>query len=306
MFFEVIIIITVLTPTYNRASLLKRAFKSLCSQTVFDFEWIIIDDGSTDNTLETVKEFTASAPPFEIVYCHQQNGGKHRAINKGVSLAKGEFVFVLDSDDYLTNDAISKNIKWTDEIKDDDGLAGVAGLRCDPKTNAVIGGRPQKDYIDANYIERIKYRLQGDKAETFKTEIMKKFPYPEFEGENFLRESASWDRIALAGYKLRWHNEIIYYCEYLEDGLTRNTDISRYKKNYNGFTYCVKLQVKNYPFPYNLLKAGHYRFISKKFGISDGKVKDNLNINSFELFFGKLIFYLNKLRKGLTSGGKKN
>lgn len=96
---------TILTPTYNRAYILKNALDSLCRQTDPDFEWIIVDDGSTDNTEQLVRAWLAEPLPFPLHYIKQENGGKHRALNRGVLSAVYDYVLILDSDDYLTDDA---------------------------------------------------------------------------------------------------------------------------------------------------------------------------------------------------------
>lgn len=95
--------ITVFTPTYNRGYCLERLFKSLLNQTFTDFEWLIIDDGSIDNTEELVKDFQESCKDFPIIYKKTENGGKHRAINRGMSLVNGEMILFMDSDDWLRN-----------------------------------------------------------------------------------------------------------------------------------------------------------------------------------------------------------
>ena len=98
-------LITVLTPTYNRAKLLERLYQSLCQQTYQDFEWIVVNDGSKDHTNEVVQSFVAEKK-INIIYIKQENGGKHRAVNSGVKVAKGELIFIADSDDWLPFNAI--------------------------------------------------------------------------------------------------------------------------------------------------------------------------------------------------------
>ena len=99
--------ITVFTPSFNRAHLLSRLYDSLLKQTTNDFEWLIVDDGSTDDTETKVEEFINKGE-LPIRYYKQQNGGKHRAINTGVQLASGELFFIVDSDDGLVHDCIQK------------------------------------------------------------------------------------------------------------------------------------------------------------------------------------------------------
>lgn len=289
--------ITILTPTYNRAYILTEAFRSLCMQTSFDFEWIIVDDGSTDNTESMVNAWLTESMPFNIKYFKQLNGGKHRAINKGVSLAESDYILILDSDDFLENDAVSFIHKWIKSIEGLDNFAGVAGLRGWKDRNEPIGNNLSTDYIDATNLERKKYHLSGDKAEIYKTEILKKYPFPEFDGENFIRESAVWDRIAMAGYKLRWFNKIIYRCEYQEDGLTKGVNEAVYANNFNGFTYCIKLQILNQKFPYKHLKIGYFSSVAHSKELDDKEILSLLCIRKSELLIGKFIYFLHRIIK---------
>lgn len=215
--------VTIFTPIYNRANLIGKLYQSLLCQTDFDFEWLIVDDGSTDNIAEVVAKWKQEERAcFPIRFFQQKNGGKHRAINRGVLLAKGEAFFIVDSDDYLEKDAVELIHRWWEDVKTDDCYAGVSGLKADT-AGKVVGGRPAFEwYVDALNIERGKYGLLGDKAEAYKTSVLKKYPFPEFEDENFLQEGIVWDRIAHDGYKIRWFNQVIYICEYRADGLTRH------------------------------------------------------------------------------------
>lgn len=215
--------ITVFTPVYNRAYIIEKLYKSLRRQTSFEFEWLIVDDGSNDNVAELINVWIRDKTvPFEIRYYYQENGGKHRAVNKGVQLAKGEAFFIVDSDDYLRDDAIEQISAWWSQIAKDDTFAGISGLRC-YESGEVIGGElPAEEYIDATLLEWFKYGIEGDKAEVYKTELLKQYPFPEYEGESFMSEDVVWYAIGGDGYKVRWYNKAIYVCEYLEDGLTRN------------------------------------------------------------------------------------
>lgn len=215
--------VTVFTSTYNRAYILGNLYKSLQNQTTYDFEWIIIDDGSEDGTEELVRSWICdTGNNFQIIYRKVLNGGKHRAINLGTMLAKYEAFFIVDSDDILTEDAIEFINTEFSKIADQVEFAGISGLKM--YTNGeIIGGSPQfSDYVDATNFEREKYLLLGDKAEVYKTSVLKRYPFPEFENETFLMEAVVWDAIAFDGLKLRWFNKPIYYAEYMADGLSRN------------------------------------------------------------------------------------
>lgn len=245
--------ITIFTPTYNRKNLLCRLYQSLCSQEAMNYEWIIVDDGSSDGTEELVRGWSgASAAPFEIRYYKQEHGGKHRALNKGFLLARGIYFFIVDSDDYLTADATKVIEKWGKTAEAQEGIAGVSGLRI--SDSGILGGRPvmpeHADYVEASNFERAKYNLWGDKAEVYKTSILRKYPFPEFDGEYFVTESVCWDAIAAAGYKLRWYDYPIYHCEYLEGGLTKSgaNSMEGHAKNYRGYCYRIKKGMQRNPF----------------------------------------------------------
>ena len=238
--------ITIFTPTYNRGYIIDHLYQSLLRQTSMEFEWVVIDDGSTDDTESYFQTIMQNENPFYITYQKQANGGKHRAINKGVSLAKGELFFIVDSDDYLLDDAIEKVLEWRKSLDGSHKWAGVSGVR-GYTANEYIGGVYQKTkYIDAKNTERKKYNLFGDKAEVYFTDVLKRYPFPEIEGENFLTEEVVWNAIACDGYYLRWFSDIIYITEYLEDGLTRNN--SRNIKNPKGFLIWARGQLKAFPF----------------------------------------------------------
>ncbi len=210
--------ITVFTPTYNRAHLLPRLYESLCQQTFKDFEWVIVDDGSTDNT-ESVIQPWIDTHIIPVRYYKQENGGKHRAINRGVKEAKGELFFIADSDDMLPPEALQHVTKVYEQIKEDFSFAGVCGIDGTFDGRVIGSGLPQ-EVMDVNAIDlRIKYGVSGDMKEVFRTSVMKDFPFPEIPGEKFCPEMLVWNRIAKK-YKLRYFNKVIYLAEYQADGIT--------------------------------------------------------------------------------------
>lgn len=213
--------ITILTPTYNRASLLPRLFDSLLRQTNKDFEWIVVDDGSTDDTREVVanlKEKCGGAFPMGYVY--KANGGKHMAINIGAERARGELLFIADSDDLLTDDALETVANSWHDIPDDKSFAGIAGLDITMDTREVIGSGLPQEHIDCNAIDiRYRHHVTGDMKEVFRTEVLREFPFPEFAGERFCPEQLVWFRMARR-YRLRYINKPIYIADYQPDGIT--------------------------------------------------------------------------------------
>ena len=212
--------ITVFTPTYNRAHLLPRLYESLCRQTFTDFEWVIVDDGSVDNTKGIVNKFLVDSVEFlGIRYFYQENGGKHRAINRGVKEARGELFFIADSDDSLPPDALEQVARVYETVRGDESFGGVCGYMAH-HDGTVIGHGNDAEILDTNSIDlRNKYHVQGDMMEVFRTEVMREFPFPEIPNERFVPEMLVWNRIATK-YKLRVFHKVIYYRDYLDGGLT--------------------------------------------------------------------------------------
>ena len=237
-------LITVFTPTYNRAKLLPRVYESLCKQTFRDFEWVIVDDGSVDDTKNVIDKLimgngqflpckrpevertivsktsdTADNEELSIRYFYQKNGGKHRAINRGVNEARGELFFIADSDDWLPDDALEKVASQYKNIRLDHSFAGVAGFDAYPN-GQIIGKGDSFNVLDCSPVDLwCKYHVKGDMKEVFRTDVLREFPFPEIDGEKFCPEELVWIRISKK-YKLRYFNQIIYIADYLPDGLS--------------------------------------------------------------------------------------
>lgn len=280
--------VSIITATYNRAHTLNNLCNSLVQQTNNNFEWIIVDDGSQDNTEELIKTWKVS---FPLHYVKQKNGGKHRAINRGVLLAKYDFIFIVDSDDYLLNNSIEIIEKLILSIKKLEKFAGIAGLKIYPD-GTPIGNFPKitTSFIDATSLERDKYKITGDKAEIFKREILLKYPFPEIEGENFIPEGISWMRIAAAGYKIRWFPIPIYVAEYLDDGLSKSKDL--FVKNFKGYTLLTKTSLKYKNNISKLLTLARYIDISNQKKISFKDKKKLLEINIFILLIAYFFHFI--------------
>lgn len=296
--------ITVYTPTYNRANLLQNLYKSLLQQTYRNFEWLIIDDGSTDNTRQVVNGFISQGI-IDIRYFYKQNGGQHTALNMGIEKAEGTLLMDVDSDDYLTDNALERIVYWESTIVGRGGYAGVSGLRM-YFSGEQIGTKwsGSKEYIDATNLERKDIGLEGDKAEAYYVEVLKKYyPIPVFEGENDVEKGVLWDRIAYAGYKMRWFNEKIYCCEYLESGMTSNIK-SNYIKNFQGFTYWKKQLIKMQPtYKRKLGEGAFFVEIASKKGLSIGEMATLVDVSIFFIFlsivYGKLRKIKNNIKKSI-------
>lgn len=237
--------ITVITPTYNRLFTLPKLYDSLKKQTYQNFEWIVIDDGSTDCTKKWLYELSQKKDrKFQFQYHSIVNGGKQRAINFAVPKAQGNYIFIVDSDDFLVEDAIEKITDWINEIDLLSDYAGVSGIKGN-KNGIPINGEPlfKGNYVDATNLDRKKYNLEADMAEIYKKEILLKYPFHVWPEEKFVPEATVWDEIALDGYKLRWHKDIVYICEYLEDGLTKGS-WNLLKENPMGYAMLFNQQLK--------------------------------------------------------------
>lgn len=211
--------VTVFTPTYNRAYIIENLYRSLQRQSCVDFEWLVVDDGSTDGTEELFARWQEEKNPFPIRYYRQENGGKCRAINRGLELAEGELFFTVDSDDYLTEDAIEKVTAWEAELpkgKKYCGFAGNLGTAKDTTPNRLF----EEGFFDGTALDRYGC-ADGERAMVFYTEIHRNYLYPVFPGEKFMTEAVTWNRMARDGYKMRFYNDIIWIYEYRDDGLTK-------------------------------------------------------------------------------------
>ena len=209
--------LSIVTPTYNRGHLLTGCYQSLCSQTDKNFEWIIVDDGSSDHTEQAVKSFPEAG--FPVVYVKKENEGKHTALNASHPYIRGRYVLILDSDDQLTQDAVSAVRKAWNRYEDNREVGVVTFHRSTPEgqlfatvsnfnTPVDIMGYPRKVY------------LGNDCCEVIRSELFLKYPFPVFPEERFLSEGALWNRVART-HKCVYINDVIYICEYLEGGLTK-------------------------------------------------------------------------------------
>jgi glycosyltransferase involved in cell wall biosynthesis len=212
--------ITVFTPTYNRANTLNLGYENLKRQTNNSFIWLIIDDGSTDNTEELVNNWILENL-IEIRYYKQQNGGKQRAHNKGVELCDTELFICVDSDDYLTEDAIESFLTAWDNIEKKRRVSGIVALKGKNAGTALGTHMPQG--VQASTLQDLYniYGFRGDTALLFCTDILKKFPYFVAEGEKFIGEGYVYLQID-QHYSLYILDKILCICEYHADGYTAN------------------------------------------------------------------------------------
>ena len=250
--------ITVFTPAYNRCHTLPRLYESLCGQTSFNFEWVVVDDGSTDGTEALLEEYIRTTSFFPIAYYKQPNGGKHRAVNRGVRMAKGDYFFIVDSDDYLQKEAIAVLGNALAEIEKDNRYCGVVALKCDAHFY-LIGKNDEKCLdLDTDFLSyRVRYKMKGDRAEVVRTSVMKEFPFPEFPGETFCTEALVWNRIAQK-YIARYINAKIYICQYLKSGLTASIRSLNYKNPHSMALYYSELASYSVPGKIKIKAAVNY------------------------------------------------
>lgn len=209
--------ITILTPTYNRAAYLPRLFESLKAQTNRDFLWLVVDDGSEDDTENLIASYGQQG--VEIRYIRQENGGKHTALNRGIAEIQSELTFIVDSDDYLPENAVETVLAYHEKYRGTPGLCGYSFLRCHGDGRVNTAYFPSDELIGSYAQVRINGGIGGDKAEVFYTEILKKYPFSVFPGEKFMPEDAVWMQMS-GPYQMVHMNKNIYYCDYLEGGLT--------------------------------------------------------------------------------------
>lgn len=254
--------LTVFTPTYNRGNMLPRLYRSLCDQTCKDFEWLIIDDGSQDDTASVVQSFLKEEK-ISIRYYKKVNGGKHTAHNLALENANGEWFFCVDSDDVLALDAVAKITK---KITENTGEDGIIAYKED------LSGRLLSDVfpegLRKTQIHRLAadYGCEGEFSLVFATDFARQFPFPVFDGERFVTECVVYDRMDRRG-QFALLPEVITVCEYQPDGYSSN--LARLmKQSPSGFClyFMQRIDLQNKLLPC-IMHAGKYwcfRWICKR------------------------------------------
>lgn len=225
-------LLTIFTPAYNRAYILPNLYNSLLVQSDMNFEWVIVDDGSSDNTEELVKSWIKEGK-ISITYKKQPNQGKHIAINTGSQLAKGELFFIVDSDDDLTPDAVEMVRGFWLANRPDDSISGILSYRQFHDGRLVGNKLPDNVHRCKTYETDTKYHSYGDKVVIYRTEIFKKYPFPQFKGEKFFGESYVFNQID-DHYDMLVMNHVVYNFDYQKDGLSQDFR-KLYRNNPNGF-----------------------------------------------------------------------
>ena len=250
-------ILTVFTPAYNRAHTLPRTYRSLQKQDCKDFVWLIIDDGSSDNTAELVKEWQQKEKDFEIRYIYKENGGMHTAHNTAYENIDTELNICIDSDDELAEGAVSIVLKLWSET-DHEKYAGIIGLDADMNTGKVIGTDFPQNMKETTLQEFYAKGGSGDKKLVYRTDIMKELPpYPVFPGEKYV--SLGWKyQLCDQKYKLVTTNTVLCNVEYQADGSSMNM-LRQYLRNPQGFAFIRKENMKyNKSVKRNFMDCIHY------------------------------------------------
>lgn len=230
--------LTVFTPAYNRAHTLARTYESLLKQKNKNFKWLIVDDGSFDNTREFVREWQSKENGFEIQYIYKENGGMHTAHNVAYENIDTELNVCIDSDDLLGENAISQILEKWEQVKDK-GYAGIVGLDAD-FSGKIIGKGFPSELEETTLVGYYANGGSGDKKIVYRTDIIKKYPpYPVFEGEKYVALGYKY-RLIDQEYKLAVLNEVLCNVEYQADG-SSNSMLKQYVRNPKGFAFWRKV-----------------------------------------------------------------
>ncbi len=228
-------LITVFTPAYNRAHTIGRTYDSLLAQDCKDFVWLIVDDGSTDNTAELVKGWQKKKNGFEIRYVYKENGGMHTAHNVAYEHIDTELNLCIDSDDKLAPGAIRKILDKWKSVKDM-GYAGIIGLDADMATGKIIGIGFPKGMTETTLMEYYAQGGAGDKKLVYRTDVINQYPpYPVFAGEKYVALAYKY-RLIDQKYRLSVLNDVLCEVEYQADGSSMSM-YRQYIKNPKGFAF---------------------------------------------------------------------
>lgn len=247
--------ITIFTPTYNRAYTLPKLYTSLCRQSSMDFEWLIVDDGSTDNTRHLVQAWQQVAP-FAIRYYWQPNGGKMRAHNRGVQFCSTPYFICIDSDDFADEHCVEQILSQHSFMEQHEEVIGIIAHRAIRHKDGqyhVARQFPMTGLTQLSTLERMGYR--GESALLFKTELLRRYPFPEIEGEKFISEVYIYRQID-RDFQFLAMQEIWNYCQYMDDGYTHN--VRRIiRQNPKGFALLFLQRAQFCPEKLSIEKVGY-------------------------------------------------
>ena len=232
-------LLTIFTPAYNRAHTLPRTYQSLLAQDCKDFIWLIVDDGSTDDTSVLVEQWQKADNGFDIQYIYKENGGMHTAHNTAYENIDTELNVCIDSDDQIAPTAVQKIKEKWEQVRDMQ-YAGIIGLDADMNTGKIIGAGFPDNLTETTLSGYYASGGSGDKKLIYRTDVIKKYPpYPVFKGERYVALAYKY-RLIDQDYKLAVLNEILCLVEYQEDGSSMNM-YRQYLKNPKGFAFWRKV-----------------------------------------------------------------
>lgn len=235
--------LSIVTPVYNRAALVINCWKSLTRQTDKNFEWVVVDDGSTDGSADAVQALPDAGFPVTLI--RKKNGGKHTALNASHPHIRGDYVLILDSDDYLADTAVAQIRTGWERFSANEKIGIVTFLKGssvdEPSCTADDEGVP---------VDIMRYRRRclhsSDCCEVIRSELFIRYPFPVFEGERFVSEGALWNRVSLT-HQCVYINSVIYIAEYLEGGLTKSGRGMRIRNPRGGmYTANLNMHPKNF------------------------------------------------------------
>lgn len=236
-------ILTIFTPTYNRAHTLSRTYESLSRQQCKDFIWLVVDDGSSDETAELVRKWQKEEKSFEIQYIYKENGGMHTAHNTAYANIHTELNICIDSDDMLADDAVGKILHKWEQVRDK-RYAGLVGLDAD-FNGKIIGRRFPSGMTETTLSGYYAGGGAGDKKLVYRTDVINKYPkYPVFEGEKYVSLAYKYLLID-QDYKLAVLDDVLCNVEYQPDGSSNNM-FRQYWNNPRGFAFWRTIRMK-YP-----------------------------------------------------------
>lgn len=298
--------LTIFTPTYNRAYLLNVLYKSLCNQNNKNFIWLIIDDGSNDNTKELVNNWQKENI-IEIVYFYQNNAGKHVAHNKAVELCNTDLFFCVDSDDILSNEAVEIILRhWSHEKSNTKDFIGYCARR-----GNLLGKPTGKNWIsNKKYISLFNLnevaKFKGETALIWITKVLKQYKFPVIKNESFVTENVLYYQISYT-QKMRLLNEIFYLFEYKPDGYTNQGIKLRIKNPYGFALYYLQLSILSKSFVKKIEYRSKFKGWMKVFNLKQDVIYENLKINKTNnillnilsniLSIGCKIIYLKKINE---------
>lgn len=289
-------LLTVFTPAFNRAHTLGRTYESLKNQSCKDFIWLIVDDGSTDNTASLVKQWQKEDPGFEIQYIYKENGGMHTAHNTAYENIETELNVCIDSDDCMPFDAVESILKKWDEVKDK-GYAGIIGLDDNMNTGEIIGTGFLSGLNETTLCGFYASGGKGDKKLVYRTEVINSYPpYPIFEGEKYVALAYKY-RLIDQNYKLAVLNKVLCSVEYQDNGSSA-TMFKQYLRYPNGFAFWRKVCMQ-YPESNKRLVVDSIHYVSSCIIAKDKEMVKNSPRKLLTVFCvpaGVLLFFYIKYK----------